>query len=394
MDNAVRVMHLINGLDIGGLTSVIRSWVTHADHNQIEVTSCVSLAESAEGRALLESAGITVHYVNYRWAWDPRTVLALTSIVRNERVEVIHAHHPRSAGIGAIVGAWTGASLVISWHAFWDVRQGLRQVLDWVNRLMEQRATHLLFNSQSTLGAMIERFPSLDRSRCRVLYNPVEDWFANPAYVAELRSVARAQWGVDDEEVCLGYVANLFPVRRHDVLLRAFAACHAQRPKMRLVLVGYGPERETLLRLSERLGVRERVIWTGLVPEAAKLLPGLDIYINPTIGEGFGMATAEAMTADLAIVAANAPCLPELITDGETGLLVDPLDQEALVRAILTLVDDPARRSALGKAARRDALSRFSGEKSAAELACIYRESASLVMLRQTVPNNRRRYKS
>ena len=382
MGNAVRVMHLVNGLDIGGLTSVIRSWVTHADHSQIEVTSCVSLAESAEGRALLESAGITVHYVSYQWGWDPRTILALTSIVRNEQVQVIHAHHPRSSGIGAIVGAWTGASLVISRHVFWDIRQGLRQVFDWADRLMEQRATHLLFNSQSTLGAIIKQFPSLDRARCQVLYNPVEDRFANPARVTELRSVARAQWGVDDEEVCLGYVAHPLPVRRHDVLLRAFAMCHAQRPKTRLVLVGDGPERETLIRLSERLGVRELVVWTGLVPEAAKLLPGLDIYVNPTIGEGFGVATVEAMTASLAIVAANAPCLSELITDGETGLLVAPLDQEALVRAILTLVDDPTRRSALGQAARRDALRRFSAEKSAAELARIYWESASLGMPR------------
>jgi glycosyltransferase involved in cell wall biosynthesis len=133
-----------------------------------------------------------------------------------------------------------------------------------------------------------------------------------------------------------------------------------------LVVLGEGPERAALERVAAELGVAERVFLPGRVPDVAAWLRRASVYVHPARWEGFGLGVLEAMLAGLPVVAARVSSLPELVADGETGLLVPPDDPQALADAVR------AARPELGAAGRERARRDFSVERMAAKTAALY----------------------
>jgi glycosyltransferase involved in cell wall biosynthesis len=161
-------------------------------------------------------------------------------------------------------------------------------------------------------------------------------------------------------------------------LLRAFALLVNKQRQARLVIAGQLPGRDSPLfpdprRLVEELGLEERVVFTGWVPEEDKpaLLSGATAFVFPSLYEGFGLPTLEAMACGIPVIASDRSSLPEVV--GEGGILVEPTDAETLADAMeLLLVDDALRvelrRRALAQAAR------FSWRQTALETLAVYRK--------------------
>ena len=144
-------------------------------------------------------------------------------------------------------------------------------------------------------------------------------------------------------------VAHLYPRKGIDTLLRAFA--HLQRRAV-LRIVGVGPEKEHLIHLVRDLGITDRVQFLGYLPFDALTAEyrNATIFALPTAQEGFGIVFLEAMASSLPVVAGRAAAVPEVVADGVTALLVDPSDERELTTRLETLLDDPARRAAMGAA--------------------------------------------
>ena len=135
-----------------------------------------------------------------------------------------------------------------------------------------------------------------------------------------------------------------------------------------LVVLGDGPDRESLERLARELGVERRAFLLGRVPDVAAWLRRADVFVHPARWEGFGLAVLEAMLAGLPVVATNVSSLPELVVDGETGLLVAPDDPAALAAGVSSALE----RSTLGDAGRVRARSEFSVARMADRHAALY----------------------
>jgi glycosyltransferase involved in cell wall biosynthesis len=121
-------------------------------------------------------------------------------------------------------------------------------------------------------------------------------------------------------------------------------------------VLGEGPERTTLQRLAQELGLERRVFLLGRVPDVAAWLGRATVFVHPARWEGFGLAVLEAMLAGVPVVATNVSALPELVVDGESGVLVPPDDAEALANGIARALDQPQ----LGEGALERARSEFS----------------------------------
>ena len=157
--------------------------------------------------------------------------------------------------------------------------------------------------------------------------------------------------------VTIGFVKWLKPKYGPDVLIEAFAKIHAARPNTRLVMAGRGGMREQLERRIAELKLTNAVEILGPVEHSKvpALIHSFDIMAMPSVyeSETFGVAAIEASASGVPVVASRVGGVPEAVLHGETGLLVPPRDVEALATACIELIDDPARRRAMGLAGRK-----------------------------------------
>lgn len=178
----------------------------------------------------------------------------------------------------------------------------------------------------------------------------------------KLRDEFRHQWKVAPEEIVIGCVGRLDPVKGHQYLIQAVRHIRSQLPNIRLVIIGDGPLRSRIERQVHDYKLDQCVILTGSLPEASRVLPAFDIYALPSLSECHSIALLEAMRAGLPIVATAVGGNSESITHEQDGLLVPPCNSGALTQALTRLTASLETRRNFGMAARARFLREFSEE--------------------------------
>ncbi|MBP0125078.1 MAG: glycosyltransferase family 4 protein [Nitrospira sp.] len=210
-------------------------------------------------------------------------------------------------------------------------------------------------------------------SRVRTLYSGIDCSGRQPAVD---RQAIRQMIGVSDGAVLLGTIANLFPRKGYEVMLRALPAIIRAVPAVQYVIVGsdasgYG---DRLKRLAQELQIAEQVHLVGFQDPVQPFLAALDLYVHPALLEGFGLAVVEAMAMGKAVVATTTGGLPEVVAQGETGLLVPPGDAESLAVTVVSLLEDKVRREQMGRKGMARAQERFSLAASVMQMEQVYGE--------------------
>jgi glycosyltransferase involved in cell wall biosynthesis len=177
---------------------------------------------------------------------------------------------------------------------------------------------------------------------------------------ADERRALRAQLGVPEEVLLVIAVGRLVPVKDHASLLRALAHLDASHQLPYLALVGEGELRDKLEAQARSLGLEDRVVFTGARQDADRLLQVADIYAQPSLREGLSIAMLEAMAPGLPMVASAVGAASDVVIDGESGLLVPPGDEGALIAALEDLLADGEKRARLGAAARERVAAEYS----------------------------------
>jgi glycosyltransferase involved in cell wall biosynthesis len=174
---------------------------------------------------------------------------------------------------------------------------------------------------------------------------------------------------VGNGPLVVGTVTNLVYWKGVDVLL---AACARVEPRLRLEILGAGADQEGLEKQAAELGVEAR--FHGFVDNVTSRLDELDLFVLPSRTENLPIAVLEAMANALPVVATRVGGVPELVVDGETGILVEPDDPRELAAAIQELALSPERRQALGRAGARRATEHFDAEQAIGRLVSLYEE--------------------
>jgi glycosyltransferase involved in cell wall biosynthesis len=176
--------------------------------------------------------------------------------------------------------------------------------------------------------------------------------------------------GREPRLLCIG---RLIPIKGHLVLLRSLAQAREQVPMVVLDVAGRGPLEPALKSFARELGIADAVRFLGFVSPIQKAVEEAAIVVVPSLGEGFGMVALEAMERARPVIASSVGGLPEIVADGETGLVVEPGDAEELAEAIVALASDLDRAAAMGRAGRERALREFTPEQSADRIEELYR---------------------
>jgi glycosyltransferase involved in cell wall biosynthesis len=188
------------------------------------------------------------------------------------------------------------------------------------------------------------------------------------------RLEARVATGLDTRAPTIGIVATLRSWKGHRFLLEALAALP---PETRLVVVGDGPQREALEAQARTLGVEARVRFTGNQSDVAPWMRAFDVFCLPSYAnEGVPQALMQAMACGLPVVTTPVGSIEEIVSEGQTGLLVPPQSAEALRNAISALLRDSARRSALGARAAAAARERFGEAMMVERMVAVFRAAA------------------
>jgi glycosyltransferase involved in cell wall biosynthesis len=297
---------------------------------------------------------------------DPRGLLRdvrrLRSLVRCERVDVVHCHHSHDHWLGRLCRG--PAALVRTFH---NARS--------VSRLWPARALYRSTDGAVAVSAEIER-------RCRAAGLMPRALFRVDGVVEVERFAkgggaehVRQELGLAAAPV-IGSVARLAAHRGHELLIRGFALLLGEFPEARLLLIGKGERRDAIEAFVREQGLAGRVILAGYRDgDLPAVLDALDVFALMAAGSDESCRAAlEAMAAGRPVVARAVGALPEAVAHGRTGLLVADDHPESVARALRALVADPGLARAMGEAGRRQAIERHSPERHAAQMEAIYRQ--------------------
>src|SRR5581483_8728199 len=286
---------------------------------------------------------------------SPRDVdpLLLLRLVRRLRADVVHTHLVHADVYGGLAAALRGSRLVSTKHNDDPFRLG---PFRYVERGLARLASRIVTITEALRRFTVERvgIPAVKVETIRYGMDELPaPWGENPPDRVP-----------SDARVLLA-VSRLTEQKGVDVAVRALASLPDDTV---LVVLGEGPERPRLESLARELGVARRVFLLGRVPDVATWLRRASALVHPARWEGFGLAVLEAMLAGLPVVASRVSSLPELVVDGETGVLVPPDDPAALATAIAEALARPD----LGAAGRARAQTEFSVAQMAERTLAVY----------------------
>ena len=300
---------------------------------------------------------LTVPALRLRSARDVDPLL-FARLVRSLRADVVHTHLVHADLYGGLAARLRGAHLVTTKHNDDPFRTG---PFRYVERGLAKLADRVIAITDSLRAFTIERV-GVPAANVQTIHYGLDGL---PAAWGE-----NAPNDVPQDARVLLAVSRLTQQKGVDVAIRALAELPTDTV---LVVLGEGPERDELERLARGLGVEQRVVLPGRVPDVAAWLQRARVFVHPARWEGFGLGVLEAMLAGLPVVASNVSSLPELVADGETGLLVPPDDAAALARGIVDALERPE----LGAAGVARARHEFSVARMADRTAALYEDLAS-----------------
>lgn len=249
--------------------------------------------------------------------------------------------------------------------------RGVNHHFPWTARYFARRLEAIV----SISGAVTENFRrhGIDYPNIEPIYDGID---VNRLEVRRSPEELRQTYGVPAQAPVIGVVGNIKRWKGQETVVRATAVVQRQHPDVRCFVVGaVGSERyhRYLRELCAELKIEDNVIFTGFQDNIADYMSLMDVVIHSSVDpEPFGIVLLEGMALQRPVVATNIGAPPEIIVDGESGLLVPPGDAEALAASVNSLLSDPQRRRRIGAAARQRVLNEFSIQRNIAKTEALY----------------------
>ena len=314
-------------------------------------------------RAFL-AAGVPTFELAINMDLDPWLVGRLARLVRSRGAHAVHTHGVHADLYGRLcLQGLDGVLLLQTRHN--DDRFRRLWIMRLLNQWLARRCVRIVAISDAVreFVCAVEGIPP--RKVERIYYGL--DAAPAPQNVVDLRT--ELGWA---GAPLIGFVGRLTGQKGVDVLLNAFAIVHRALPTARLLLIGDGPQRAALAALAGRLQISAAVHFAGWREDARAQMAALNVLAIASRWEGFGLVTLEAMQAGVAVVASRVSALPEIVLDGETGLLVPAANAAKLAAALLALLQDPQRAMQLGENGRLRAAQLFTVKQMAVQHAALY----------------------
>ncbi|NOX55767.1 MAG: glycosyltransferase [Planctomycetes bacterium] len=370
MADRIRVLQLIPTLDGYGAEKQMTLLACGLPRDQFEVHVAV-LTRTGPYEARLRAAGVPVCFLHKRLKFDPFALWRLKRLLDRWQPDILHTWLFAANSYGRLVAGGRDRPRVIVSERCVDVwKAGWQR---WLDRRLIERTHRLVANSASV--ARFYRDLGMPEPRLVVIRNAVEvpDDSGQPLPAAQ-RQRLLAHLGFPQDAKVVGYVGRIARQKRVDDLIWAAELLRRIDDRAWFLIAGDGPERDKMQRFAEQVGVAERIRFLGHRDDVPQLLRLIDVFWQASDFEGLSNSVMEAMAAARPVVVSDIAPNRELVSDGETGLIVPVGDRLGFAKAAAGLLADPERAGRLGQAAQQRMKADFSVSRMIDAHAELYRE--------------------
>jgi glycosyltransferase involved in cell wall biosynthesis len=370
----INILHLRDTHEIGGPGKTILETFRAIDATRFRPHLAVFLTRHEREETPFVMAareyGMPVHVIRGFNQFDPRMIWRVVALVKQLNIDIISAHEVKSDVIAYLASLLRPTAIVTTLHG-WIGNSPKQRLFIALDRLIVRRFDRVIAVSGRIRDEV--HAAAVPADKVRLLHNAIViERYARTGrrgFLAELlgRPVAGP---------VIASIGRMSPEKGHLDLIEALGIAAARGCRMSAVLVGDGPERQRLVDRIQALGLQESVHLPGYLKQPERVLEETDLAVLPSHTEGLPNAALEALIMEVPVLATRVGGTPEVITDGETGCLVEPRSPEALADALIDFVNDPLRWKQMARRGKLQVESRFNFHSRTRELEAIYAELA------------------
>ena len=367
----IRVLHLLNNLEIGGTERQAVELIKCLHPDRYDVHMAVLHNVGPLQRELSERFPEIAEFPVTRFYYPSflRQALRLRSLMRRERIDILHAHDFYTGLLAVASVRNTHIRLVAAQR---NMRLSDRRLHYWGKRITNRLAHRILVNSDAIRRHVLETSKVPDR-KIVVIRNGL----CVPAHARDRQGAHDElcrELGLPADTSFVGMVANFRDVKGHCFFIDAARRIAQQMSTVHFVLVGDGPLRGMIEAQAAQAGITDRMHLLGHQLDPSRLVAGFDVSVLASLHEGFPNSVMEAMAAGVAVVATDVGGVKELVDDGRTGFLVPPASAEALAERITRALTDADLRQSIAARGRQFVMSNLGMPRMVAAVEDLYQE--------------------
>ncbi len=352
---------------IGGTESLLRNLAPHMRNDGWDIR-VISLINGGRWIEELRQEGIPVIELGMRAKWDLCVIPRLWRIWKRSPPQIIHTHLFHAGILGRLIArSLKLGPVIVHQHG---PEKDRTQFRIWLDRLFARWATFYIASCQA-VSDILQTRELIPPDRVLVVYNGIA---LPPGEVLADQTTRPKDWPAPEGHLAIACVGRLAPEKGQAMLIDAIPRITSVQTSVHVVFFGAGPSRSDLAMRIKRRQLDAQFTFAGASQDVHTWLPHFDLFILPSEWEGISLALLEAMAAGLPIIATAVGGTPEVIADGQTGLLIPPNDPQALAQAIDRLLLNRDERRRLGYAARERVKQAFTLERACREIAKLYAE--------------------
>ncbi|MBJ6749828.1 glycosyltransferase [Geomonas anaerohicana] len=325
----INILHTIDTTGPGGAETVFLDLVKRLDAKQFR--SFVAIRGAGWVNDELLKLGVSPIYINSKGSLSFSYLWQLVRCIREYKIDVVQSHLLGTNLYSSLAGLLCRVPVVATFHGFVDVQSNERFARVKLF-IINNGASFLVYVSDNLRAFYIDR-KGFRREKSVTIYNGVD----TSRYCPCIDSSVRTSIGLSADDVLVGSVGNIRTAKGYEYLLNAARRVVDSNPRFYFAVAGGGGGglRDKLLQLRKDLMLEKNFFFLDYQPDVATFLNNLDIFVLPSVTEGFSISTLEAMACGVPVIATRSGGPEEIIHDGETGFLVDPCDAQALATAIV-----------------------------------------------------------
>lgn len=362
----IRVLHVIGGGEFGGAERHILTLFKAFDSREVLLeATCLFPVPFAP---LARTEGMKVTVLPMRSKLDLTIIRKLREMLSG--YDILHTHGVRANFLGRLAARGTALPVVSTVHSLLslDYPHPVSRLLNSLCERYTRGMTDHFIAVSAFLAAALEK-EGVPREKISVVYNGI----ALADGDAGTERTLRERFSLPEDVPLIVAVGRLHRVKGHHYFIAAAPQVLERYPEARFLVVGSGPERASLESLVAKLGLSGKVLFTGFVADIRKHYREFTLLVLSSLSEGLPLTVLEAFLSGTPVVATRVGGLPEVIREGETGILVPPADAGALAAGICRVLDDPAAARAMAARGRELVEREFSARRMAAETLAVYR---------------------